>query len=345
MYLFYDKSATWEIDYITKTIFKNISFDLYLLSKEIIRDINYFRELQETQETHNIIGNCIYVFSSNPEKFLHREYLTKKEEEFANNPKTAEFNKKLIHLENNNDFYQNYLKYECNRCSIINVIKYIKPKIIVNLSDEGGKKAHLNYLSDFTELYLRCYYHIHYPLNDKSIHIPLGYISNMFNSIDLDKSKRFKIKKSSERYYKWSFIGNIKNDRIEMVKEFRIMEPNILKKCNVTEMKKIYRNSIFVPIGRGWVTLDCLRIYEALLCGAIPVITGSPYEIENTFGIYDEPPFIFSNSWNEALIKCQKLLKNKKNIENLEKIQKYVLEWWWNYIDYVHKRILSSGCY
>ena len=36
----------------------------------------------------------------------------------------------------------------------------------------------------------------------------------------------------------------------------------------------IYSQSIFVFNGRGNVFLDCFRLYEAIIAGAIPVIVG-----------------------------------------------------------------------
>ena len=52
------------------------------------------------------------------------------------------------------------------------------------------------------------------------------------------------------------------------------------------ELFDLYRESLFVPIGRGNISLDCFRIYEAIVAGAIPVMCGTNQEIEMTFNFY-----------------------------------------------------------
>ena len=39
------------------------------------------------------------------------------------------------------------------------------------------------------------------------------------------------------------------------------------------QMREIYLSSRFVVVGRGQSNLDCYRIYEAIICGAVPVST------------------------------------------------------------------------
>jgi hypothetical protein len=47
-------------------------------------------------------------------------------------------------------------------------------------------------------------------------------------------------------------------------------------------------------VGRGRFSLDCFRIYEAILCGAIPVVIGSQHEIDQTFEFEGDPPPLFT---------------------------------------------------
>ena len=54
--------------------------------------------------------------------------------------------------------------------------------------------------------------------------------------------------------------------------------------CKGTTPEETYGGAIFVPIGRGFDTLDCYRIYEACAAGAIPIIVGTPAELTATFG-------------------------------------------------------------
>ena len=58
----------------------------------------------------------------------------------------------------------------------------------------------------------------------------------------------------------------------------------------------VYRNAKFVPNGRGNAVLDCFRLYEASMAGAIPVVVGSWSEIRETFYFGgDVLPWIFGH--------------------------------------------------
>ena len=84
------------------------------------------------------------------------------------------------------------------------------------------------------------------------------------------------------------------------------------------------RESVFIPSSRGNCNLDCFRIYEASKLGAIPIVMGPVWEIKQTFG-YCEPPFIFVRSWNEGVERLRYLLKNPKELEEL---QLKLISWW-----------------
>ena len=51
-----------------------------------------------------------------------------------------------------------------------------------------------------------------------------------------------------------------------------------------------YRDAIFVPNGRGNVVLDCVRLFEASLAGAIPVVVGPWPEVREAFYFDGEIP-------------------------------------------------------
>jgi hypothetical protein len=93
-----------------------------------------------------------------------------------------------------------------------------------------------------------------------------------------------------------------------------------------SDMAEIYRNAIFAPNGRGNVSLDCFRLYEAIVCGAIPVIIGTDEEIDRTFWYGGHVPiFVRGSTWEEAVYKCRDLMDN---MDDLEMIQKTNFNWW-----------------
>jgi len=249
-------------------------------------------------------------------------------------------------LINNNFFVVNCV---CNFDDILSVVKVIKPIVIFFLSDESGDtltKSNYIILEKYAKLFYRQYNHkfINYSTNNKQM--PLGYVKNFLNQ---QNSSNIIVKKMDKRNINVSFIGTPKNDR-EYMKY--IFENNMINTrivfvnnnwdvqnlpVNPKEMFSIYNDSIFVINGRGNITLDCFRIYEAVVCGSIPVIVGNMNEINITFN-YDNniPPFVYANTWDEAVVICNNLLKEP---EKLQKKQNEIIIWWKNIISNLKNNI------
>lgn len=195
--------------------------------------------------------------------------------------------------------------------NIRNTIRRVKPKVVIMLSDEFQQENLYNYnaLGFECELFLRNYHHKYYNYTSNTIIFPLGY-TNGCKKFTLDKK------------YDWSFVGKIKEDRKEMMNVFSKFS-NYYVNDNIftEEMCKIYSQSYFVPCGRGNSSLDCFRLYEASMNGAIPVVVGSKEELECTFKYEENPPWIFADSWESALHECERYMDNEFELEN-------VLEWW-----------------
>ena len=88
------------------------------------------------------------------------------------------------------------------------LVGFFKPKLIFHLSDEWGKNPDYLKLSENC-LYFRQYYHPNYDYPDTNniIHIPLGYMKGM-----MEKDwESVPLKNSSDREYKWSFIGDVRD--------------------------------------------------------------------------------------------------------------------------------------
>jgi len=207
---------------------------------------------------------------------------------------------------------------------ILSIVEKSNPKIIICLSDEliTEDLNNFNQLGNYCKLFLRQYNHPEYTYTSNTIHIPLGYTN---------ECKVFDEKK----VLNWSFIGEIKTDRQEMINQFRNISNHFVgNSLSKDLMCKIYSKSIFVPCGRGNSSLDCFRLYEASINGAIPVVVGSKEEIEYTFVYEENPPWIFAETWKDAVEKCEVLLQSR--IDNV-----LVLDWWKNRIKKIKNKVLE----
>jgi hypothetical protein len=207
---------------------------------------------------------------------------------------------------------------------ILSIVEKSKPKIIICLSDEliNENLWQFNQLGNYCDLFLRQYHHPQYTYTPNTIHIPLGYTNGC---------KVFKEPKELN----WSFLGEIKADRKEMINTFQSISKHFVGKSISKElMCKIYSKSIFVPCGRGNSSLDCFRLYEASMNGSIPIVVGPKEEIECTFKYEENPPWVFANTWGEALYKCRLLLES--SIDN-----RPVLGWWKNRIERIKSKVLQ----
>jgi len=218
---------------------------------------------------------------------------------------------------------------------VLNVVEKIKPKIIFHLSDEFWFENlfHYNKLANYCDIFLRQHHHPGFVYTDNTIQMPLGYCN------DAGIEGKY-IPNISERKYNWSFIGNMKTDRYKMIDAFSIIDNGFTSSgISKSKMINIYLNSIFVPSGRGNSSINCFRLYEASMSGAIPVVVGSKEELNLTFMYEENPPWIFSNTWENAAKKCKKLLQDKKQ---LQEMQMNVLMWWKIRIDNIRQKVNES---
>lgn len=300
MYLFYDQSCSWEKDYVIKTLLRNYELDVRFLTAKQIRDPNYFIALHN--ERSDLIFNNIFLFSSNPDHSKSRS--------------------------------RGNLDQKLNRYEIAHIVKFIRPRVIMHFSDEVGGRGELNLLTHFSPLVLRQYSYSNYLRFKNLLHIPLGYMHKMFE----DDYEKIEVKPVDQRQYKWSFVGAMKKDRTEMIVKFRNIKPYKFEKMSAQQMRDLYRDSIFVPNGRGNFHLDCFRLYEATICGAIPVVVGNANEIRTTFSVLGEPPFLYCVNWNDAVLRCYQLLQEEGMVE-LKKMQKALIDWWSSEINMIRERI------
>jgi hypothetical protein len=207
---------------------------------------------------------------------------------------------------------------------ILSIVEKSKPRIIICLSDEliVENLQKFNQLGNCCDLFLRQYHHPQYIYTPNTIHIPLGYTNGckVFNE---------------SKVLNWSFFGEIKTDRQQMLDEFHKISKNFVGRSVPKDlMCKIYSKSIFVPCGRGNFSLDCFRLYEASMNGSIPVVVGPKEEIEYTFMYEENPPWIFAETWEQSVDICKNMLEYDVDFTS-------VLMWWKNRIGKIRKKVLE----
>ena len=225
-------------------------------------------------------------------------------------------------------FSSNAISYEMAK----NQINIFNPDIIIHFSDEIGNRKQYDELSKLTKLYFRQYSYKAYPIYDNKYIIPLGYQTGMFDKVPINIT----LKPISERKYKWSFIGNYsKNiERQKMVKYLKSVTPHKLGKASPLKMKNIYCDSVFVPNARGNYNLDCLRLYEATVCGAIPLLVGPKDERQYLIESQKNPPWLQFDNWKDA--KNQIKTFDEKEIQML---QNKNLLWWNSRLNFIIQKI------
>ncbi len=215
---------------------------------------------------------------------------------------------------------------------IYEVTLKIKPKIIIQLSDEfyyEDLQIHNN-LGHHCELFLRQYHHKNYLYTMNTIHLPLGYCNEVCVPND-------EIIDVFDRQYNWAFVGEIKSDRNELIESFNLIENGFYGSgLSKQEMSEIYSKSIFAPCGRGNSTLNCFRLFETTMLGCIPVVVGEESEINLTFMYEENPPWIASDTWENASKLCLELLKDK---ENLAEFQRKNISWWKTRVNRISDKI------
>ena len=200
---------------------------------------------------------------------------------------------------------------------ILGVKNYVKPKVIIHLSDEWKVSSKQRLIYEDTPLVLRQYSYAHLGQFNNVVQIPLG----CMNGYKVHKH----INPVDKREYIFGFCGDLlkggrryinNSDILQFISKYKnYCMPDI----SVWDMSDIYNNSIFMPNRRGNMSLDCLRIYESCSNGCIPIIKGNLQELCDTFrfNINNEPlPFIFCEQYDEVFKnKLDNLLNDTRKLQ------------------------------
>lgn len=215
----------------------------------------------------------------------------------------------------------------------------LKARVLIHLSDEWGTRLKHTKLADDVDLLIRQYHHSVYREPANVVFMPLGYMTGMLQG--QDSTTLNGIPPIAGREYAWGFVGNAnKQNRQDVLRLFAkwrsgIQAENIIP----VEVFELYKKSIFVPSPRGNVRLDCFRLYEATLAGAIPVVAGPAEEIADTFRMEREPPWIIADTWELAVEKCRAELARP---ELLQERQNRLRTWWRSRVDGVKTQIAEA---
>ncbi|MEQ9086776.1 MAG: hypothetical protein RIE23_06185 [Pontimonas sp.] len=127
------------------------------------------------------------------------------------------------------------------------------------------------------------------------------------------------ISASDDRTVPWSFFGNRKGDRQEMLEAFedvpngiaRLGNSGFMKNLIVTDeqVARVMLASHFVLCPFGSLSPDTWRILETLEAGAIPVSVRLG-RIDYFRFVFGDHPFIVEETWEEAAQKVKHLLAN-----------------------------------
>ena len=225
------------------------------------------------------------------------------------------------------------LAYSSNKYNVKDV-QYVtnkfKPKVLLHLSDEEGKKAsHEQELFPQYRLVYRQYRYenqkFHNPANQRIL--PLGYHCWDQHVAPNNATRTLPAK----RKYLWSFIGTMdKGDRLAMALALNGagLTPNFFGAANNTvENANIFANSRFVICPRGNVNVETFRMYMASRSGAIPITIMSQDDWNATIAHLDIPPPWFRVDNVQGAIDLMKHLERQPP-EVVVQAQQRVLQWW-----------------
>ena len=222
-------------------------------------------------------------------------------------------------------------KRETNIEVVKEVVKILNPRCIVFCGDENLDLDELNELGDQTTLFLREYNKTQYTLTNNTRIVPVGY-SNGLGPVE-------SITPCTQRKYHWSFTDEKSLLDVALVEE-ESLNVGHLGPCEKKDIRKIYNECIFVPIVRK-KGLDCPEIYDALSCGAIPIVVSSQEEYKVAFGKFlgtsCVPPWVHGENWDDVVETCTTVLQNE---EMLTQLQKNCIVWWQNILS-IYRSVIN----
>ena len=202
---------------------------------------------------------------------------------------------------------------------------------LVHLSDEFYELGHDRYLP-FRGVFRTIWTSVFNPKH--VMQIPLGFSADMVPSDA----------KASERRYAWSFVGDAeKASRPDALLALSPIEPHLcfsstevsgltFFRATAKGKKKIPREdfvrylgqSAFVPTPMGNASLESCRVYDALECGAIPIVERR-MTLDYFKRLLGDHPLPTVRAWSEARELVKKLVRDP---DKLDELQQKCQAWW-----------------
>jgi hypothetical protein len=202
----------------------------------------------------------------------------------------------------------------------------------LHLSDEqfhGGYGTYTNFTGVFRNYWSGIF-------NPASVMVlPLGYSNGI--------SPGMRQKPAAERQYLWSFAGEAaRASRPEMVAALDSISPHLCYATDKTgtaaltsdEYRSLLENTVFAPCPMGRLNLECFRLYEALECGAIPIVERRA-TLDYFTRLLGPNPIIQIRSWEDAREKVGSLAADPTRMNQLQQL----ISDWWN----LHKQTVKNN--
>lgn len=138
----------------------------------------------------------------------------------------------------------------------------------------------------------------------------------------------------AERRYIWAFAGNLSSTRRSLVRHLSRVGPNFVHVTGSRDQSAtwldpqeylgILGDSIFVPCPMGNANLESFRLYEALDCGAIPIVERRPW-LDYFTQLFGPHPLPSVRNWSEARKAMDALRSDPAKLRDK---QIEIRDWW-----------------
>jgi len=144
--------------------------------------------------------------------------------------------------------------------------------------------------------------------------------------------------------YEFTFIGQPKSDRQELLSVMENMENVFIHKTNSwncstsltqDECISIYNKTKFVPCPMGWVHPDSFRLMESLESGSIPILKNYN-NLEYFTKVWGDSPLPVVNSWDEITNYY------KMNEEDYVKLHTNVFNWYKEFKIQINQKVKNN---